>query len=232
LRRLLTACLCLFALALAACGDDDDSGSADTSPAAEQPRTEQSASQGGCKDVEAPEPKPEGGAQPPKGRLKPGVTYVVTLRTSCGEIGIRLDQKTSPRTAASFANLVRTGFFDDTVFHRIVPGFVIQGGDPTGTGTGGPGYSTRDAPPPDTAYVKGTVAMAKTATEPPGTSGSQFYIVTAPDAGLPPDYALLGEVVEGQDVVDAIGELGDPASGGAGTPLQPVVIESAELSRR
>jgi peptidyl-prolyl cis-trans isomerase B (cyclophilin B) len=74
--------------------------------------------------------------------------------------------------------------------------------------------------------------MAKSPVEPPGSAGSQFYIVTAPDAGLTPDYALLGKVVEGQDVVDAIGELGDPASGGAGTPLQPVVIESAEVSER
>jgi peptidyl-prolyl cis-trans isomerase B (cyclophilin B) len=231
LPRLLGPLLCALALALAACGDDEeDSGSADTGPEP-APRTEQSA-QGGCEDVEPPRPKQDGGAKNPSERLDPGTTYVVTLETSCGQIAIRLNQKTSPRTAASFANLVRTGFFDGTVFHRIVPGFVIQGGDPTGTGTGGPGYSTRDVPPRDTTYLKGTVAMAKSEVEPPGTAGSQFYIVTAPDAGLEPAYALLGEVVEGQDVVDEIGELGDPASGGAGTPLQPVVVESAELSER
>jgi peptidyl-prolyl cis-trans isomerase B (cyclophilin B) len=226
LKRLLAPLLCVLALALAACGGDDDDSASKPSPPADKQ------GEGGCKDVSAPQPKPDGGAKKPSGRLAAGKTYLVTLKTSCGDITIRLDQRTSPRTAASFANLVRTGFYDDTVFHRIVPGFVIQGGDPTGTGTGGPGYSTRDVPPPDAAYVKGTVAMAKTATEPPGTSGSQFYIVTAPDAGLPPDYALLGEVVRGRRVVDAIGELGDPASGGAGTPLQPVVIESAELAER
>jgi peptidyl-prolyl cis-trans isomerase B (cyclophilin B) len=99
-------------------------------------------------------------------------------------------------------------------------------------GAGGPGYKTRDAPPRNTAYVKGTVAMAKSELEPPGTAGSQFYIMTAPDAGLTPDYALLGKVMKGQDVVDAIGELGDPATGGAGTPLQPVVIESAAVAER
>ena len=179
-----------------------------------------------------PEPRPDGGAKKPTERLDSGATYVVTLRTSCGPIAIRLDQKTSPKTTASFAHLARTGFYDGTVFHRIVPGFVIQGGDPTGSGTGGPGYSTRDVPPRSTTYLKGTVAMAKSAAEPPGTAGSQFYIVTAPDAGLPPDYALLGKVVRGQRVVDAIGELGDPASGGAGTPLQPVVIEGAEVTER
>jgi peptidyl-prolyl cis-trans isomerase B (cyclophilin B) len=234
LARLLASLLCLAAIGLAACGDDDDSGSGDSGSggeSAEAPDTSASEA-GGCKDVEQPQPKPDGGAKKPSGRLDPGKTYVVVLRTSCGAIEIRLDQKVSPKTAASFANLTRTGFFDGTVFHRIVPGFVIQGGDPTGSGTGGPGYSTRDVPPRNTTYVKGTVAMAKTATEPPGTAGSQFYIVTAPDAGLPPEYALLGKVVKGQAVVDAIGQLGDPASGGAGVPLQPVVIESAELVER
>jgi peptidyl-prolyl cis-trans isomerase B (cyclophilin B) len=231
--RLIAILLC--ALLLGACGDDDDDGGADTGrqeARAEEQRQEEPAATGGCQDVEQPRPKPDGGAERPSGRLDPDATYVVTLTTSCGEIAIRLDQRTSPRTAASFAHLARTGFYDDTVFHRIVPGFVIQGGDPTASGTGGPGYSTRDVPPRDTTYTMGTVAMAKSQIEPPGTAGSQFYIVTAPDAGLTPDYALLGEVVEGQDVVDEIGELGDPASGGAGTPLQPVVIESAEVSER
>jgi peptidyl-prolyl cis-trans isomerase B (cyclophilin B) len=237
LLRLTTSLLCLALLALAGCGDDDDdsgsgSGSGGGQTAAEEPPATETTAEGGCREVEQPDPKPDGGAKRPSGRLDPGKTYLVALKTSCGEIRIRLDQKVAPKTTASFAHLTRTGFFDGTVFHRIVPGFVIQGGDPTASGTGGPGYSTRDVPPRNTAYVKGVVAMAKTATEPPGTAGSQFYIVTAPDAGLPPEYALLGKVVKGQDVVDAIGELGDPASGGAGIPLQPVVIESAELISR
>jgi cyclophilin family peptidyl-prolyl cis-trans isomerase len=235
--RLLAPILCVLALVPIACGgDDEESGSpgsgGEAADTAAPETSEEQASAGGCEDVEQPEPKADGGAEKPSGTLDSGTTYVVTLKTSCGEIGIRLDQKTSPRTAASFANLARTGFYDGTVFHRIVPGFVIQGGDPTGTGTGGPGYSTRDVPPRDTTYTKGTVAMAKSPVEPPGTAGSQFYIVTAADAGLTPDYALLGEVVEGQDVVDEIGELGDPASGGTGTPLQAVVIESAEVAER
>jgi peptidyl-prolyl cis-trans isomerase B (cyclophilin B) len=233
--RLLGILLC--ALALAACGDDDDGsdgsengGGADT--AAQEPRPEEPAAKGGCRDVQQPEPKPDGGAERPTGRLDPGAMYLVTLSTSCGEFAIRLDQKASPRAAASFAHLARTGFYDNTVFHRIVPGFVIQGGDPTASGTGGPGYSTRDVPPRNARYTKGVAAMAKSPAEPSGTAGSQFFVVTAADAGLTPDYALLGEVVEGQDVVDRIGELGDPASGGAGAPLQPVVIESAKVSER
>ena len=134
------------------------------------------------------------------------------VKTSEGTFTIRLDAKDSPHTVASFESLARKGFFDGTIFHRIVPGFVIQGGDPTGTGSGGPGYSTVDPPPADTRYTKGTVAMAKTQAEPPGTAGSQFFVVTADDAQLPPDYAVLGQVVSGLDVVEKIGELGDPAT--------------------
>jgi peptidyl-prolyl cis-trans isomerase B (cyclophilin B) len=228
--RPLACLLAILALALAACGDDDDgSGSADTGG---DPQATEQRDAVTCEDVRQPAAKPDGGQSKPKQALARDRVYDVVLATSCGEITFRLDQRTSPRTAASFASLVEAGFFDGTVFHRIVPDFVIQGGDPTGTGTGGPGYSTRDVPPQGTAYVEGVVAMAKSAAEPPGTAGSQFYIVTAPDAGLPPDYAVLGKVVDGQDVVDAIGELGDPASGEAGTPLRPVVIESAALETR
>ena len=217
--RPLLLLLVLVTLAFAACGTTTTSR-ARRDRATARPRRRRSRRRrqesGGCETAEAPPPKPDGGAKKPKRPLAAGAKYDVVMQTSCGEITLRLDQKTSPKTAASFANLVETGFYDRTVFHRIVPGFVIQGGDPTGTGGGGPGYSTRDVPPQDTVYTKGVVAMAKTATEPPGTSGSQFYIVTAPDAGLPPEYAVLGKVVAGQDVVDAIGELGDPASGERG----------------
>jgi peptidyl-prolyl cis-trans isomerase B (cyclophilin B) len=227
--RPLLVVLALLALVLAACGEDDEPPARSEQPAPESPSDSAGGEAGACREVAAPKPKPDGSAKKPAKPLAAGRTYDVVMTTSCGEFTIRLDQKTSPRTAASFASLARSGFYDGTVFHRIVPDFVIQGGDPTGSGTGGPGYSTRDVPPADTVYTQGVVAMAKTAVEPPGTSGSQFYVVTAPDAGLPPEYALLGKVVKGQDVVQAIGLLGDPASGGAGTPLQPVVLESAKL---
>jgi peptidyl-prolyl cis-trans isomerase B (cyclophilin B) len=221
-------------LFIAACGGDDDDGGGDGQDGGEPAAQAEGEGQAtreeqACKEVPQPEPRPDGGAKKPSGRLAPGKTYRAVLETSCGDITIRLDQKTSPRTAASFASLVRQGFYDGTFFHRIVPGFVIQGGDPTGQGSGGPGYSVRDKPPADTVYTQGVVAMAKTEVEPPGTAGSQFYIVTAPDAGLPPDYAVLGEVVEGLDVALAIDQLGDPASGGAGTPLQTVVLEKASI---
>jgi cyclophilin family peptidyl-prolyl cis-trans isomerase len=144
-----------------------------------------------------------------------------TVHTSHGEFSFELDESASPKAVASFAKLARKGFFDGTVFHRIVPDFVIQGGDPTGTGTGGPGYSTVDPPDGATTYGRGVVAMAKTASDPPGTAGSQFFVVTADDAGLPPEYAVIGRVTDGLDVVLAIGELGDAGQ----KPTERVVVE-------
>jgi cyclophilin family peptidyl-prolyl cis-trans isomerase len=108
-----------------------------------------------------------------------------------------------------------------------VPGFIIQGGDPTATGNGGSGYTTIDAPPPDTQYTKGVVAMAKSQFEPPGTGGSQFFIVTAQKAELPPDYAPVGKVVEGMDVVEKIGRLGNRQTE---TPTERIVIRSTTVS--
>jgi cyclophilin family peptidyl-prolyl cis-trans isomerase len=148
--------------------------------------------------------------------------YTVGVLTNFGRFDIRLDVRDSPCTTSSFAALVRKGFFDGTRFHRIVPGFVIQGGDPTATGQGGPGYSVRDVPPGDAAYTRGVVAMAKTASDPPGTSGSQFFVVTGADAGLPPQYALLGVVTAGMPVVDRIGKLGNPVSQ---RPTRKVVVQ-------
>jgi peptidyl-prolyl cis-trans isomerase B (cyclophilin B) len=148
-----------------------------------------------------------------------------TVRTTHGEFSFDLDETASPKAVASFVELAGKGFFDGTVFHRIVPGFVIQGGDPTGTGTGGPGYSTVDTPGADTTYEQGVVAMAKTASDPPGTAGSQFFVVTADDAGLPPDYAVIGRVTDGMDVVLAIGELGDASQ----KPTERVAVESVTI---
>lgn len=168
--------------------------------------------------------------------LERGEQASAVVETSCGAFTIELDTQGSPKTANSFAFLAEQGFYDDTVFHRIAPEFVIQGGDPLGTdpveaGSGGPGYSVTEAPPNDAEYLTGTVAMAKSGVEAPGTSGSQFFVVTAPaDAGLTPDYAILGEVSEGTEVVEAIGELGGGGESGE-EPLQTVVIESVTLER-
>jgi cyclophilin family peptidyl-prolyl cis-trans isomerase len=206
----------LLVLALAACGGNG-SGS----------KTQQTAA--GCRPVTPPAGKPRTESKPTK-PLDQAKTYDVLIKTNCGNFTIRLAVKSSPATTASFASLVHKSFFDGTVFHRIVPGFIIQGGDPTGSGTSGPGYTTVDVPPASTRYTLGVVAMAKTGAEPPGTAGSQFFVVTAQDAQLPPDYAVLGRVVKGQAAVAKIGELGDPASGGQGVPTETVEIEKATLT--
>jgi cyclophilin family peptidyl-prolyl cis-trans isomerase len=163
----------------------------------------------------------------PKAKLDPSKTYRVTMTTNCGSFTFVVDVRHSPNVAASFVSLVQRRFFDGTVFHRIVPGFVIQGGDPTATGMGGPGYSTHDAVPKNARYVRGVVAMAKTQAEPPGTSGSQFFVVTGADVGLPPDYALLGKVTKGLPVVVTIGRLGDPNTQ---QPTQVVEIVRARVT--
>jgi cyclophilin family peptidyl-prolyl cis-trans isomerase len=167
---------------------------------------------GGGQEQKAATPCPTKGKQVTFPLLDKSKAYTVAVVTNLGRFDIRLDVQDSPCTTSSFAALVRKGFFDGTRFHRIVPGFVIQGGDPTATGKGGPGYTVRDVPPSDAAYTKGVVAMAKTQTEAPGTSGSQFFVVTGADAGLQPDYALLGVVTKGLRVVDRIGKLGNPVN--------------------
>jgi cyclophilin family peptidyl-prolyl cis-trans isomerase len=219
-RRLpLAVPLVLLVLALAACGGG--------SKAAAPPQTTTDAA--GCRSVTPPAAKARTESKPTK-QLDPAKTYDVVIKTNCGDFTIRLAVKTSPATTASFASLVQKGYFDRTVFHRIVPGFVIQGGDPTGAGTGGPGYTTVDVPPASTRYTLGAVAMAKSGAEPPGTAGSQFFVVTTQDAQLPPDYAVLGRIVHGQAAVDKIGQLGDPTSGGEGVPTETVEIEQATLT--
>ncbi len=209
---LLALAVALAATVLAACGGDD-----------EEPTTTSTAAAGECRSVEVPAPK-DTNFDRAGSVLERGEPATATVTTSCGAFEIDLDTKDSPKTTNSFAFLAGEGLYDGTFFHRIAPGFVIQGGDPTGTGTGGPGYSVTEAPAQDTSYTRGLVAMAKTEIEPPGTSGSQFFVVTAPaDAGLPPDYAVLGEVTKGIEVVEAIAELGDPVTE---QPTQPVTIDS------
>jgi len=152
---------------------------------------------------------PTTGAQVTFPLLDAKTAHTVDVLTNFGEFAFRLDVHDSPCTTSSFASLVRKHFFDGTIFHRIVPGFVIQGGDPTGTGRGGPGYTVVDVPPANGLYTEGVVAMAKSPTEPRGAAGSQFFIVTGADAGLTPDYAILGVVTKGLKVVERIGRLGN-----------------------
>jgi cyclophilin family peptidyl-prolyl cis-trans isomerase len=229
LRRVLTVPLVLLTLTLAACGEDDE-----PAPAAQEGGTTTEAAPapaaGGCRTVQPPEPKGEPEErEAPRSPLERGRRYEAVVRTSCGSFTIALDSRDSPRTAGAFAALAEEDFFDGTTFHRVVPEFVIQGGDPNGNGTGGPGFQVVEAPPEDVTYPRYSVAMAKTQTDPAGASGSQFYVVTSDqaDAALEKIYALLGRVTEGREVVDRIGAVAtDPASQ---APLEPVVIEDVAV---
>jgi peptidyl-prolyl cis-trans isomerase B (cyclophilin B) len=227
------ALLATLLLLAAGCGKTSKKAATDASRAKSTPTaaTQPAApSGGGCQPAKATNKGGQHLAKPTTllNRNKP---VTLALITNCGEIDIALDVTRAPRTASSVAYLVRKGFYDGLSFHRIAKmpsggDFVIQGGDPTGTGNGGPGYSVHERPPANLRYTRGVVAMAKTEIQPAGTSGSQFFIVTADDAGLPADYALLGKVTKGDDVVSKIAALPTDSTE---HPTTPVVIQSAKL---
>ena len=150
-----------------------------------------------------------------------------TVKTNLGTFTIDLATEEAPLTSTSFAYLAEQGFYDGLTFHRIVPDFVIQGGDPLGNGSGGPGYQVVEKPPKDLTYTSGVVAMAKSSTAPPGASGSQFFVVTGADAGLPPEYALLGRVGQGMDTVTKIGKVAVVGE----KPKKPVVMEKVTIEK-
>lgn len=179
-----------------------------------------------CKTVEDPGPREESMTKP-KQTVKKGEKLTAVVQTNCGSFSIELATKEAPTIANSFAYLAEEGFYNELIFHRIVPGFVIQGGDPEGTGEGGAGYTVVEAPPKNLEYTKGVVAMAKTSTAPSGSAGSQFFVVTGENAGLPPEYAYVGNVTKGMKVVETIGELGNAEE----KPTQTVEIEKMSIER-
>ncbi len=150
--------------------------------------------------------------------------YTATKVTSHGTMVIALDPLAAPKTVNSFVFLARYHYYDGIVFHRIIPGFVLQGGDPTGTGSGGPGYRFDDELPAPGRYQVGSLAMANAG---PNTNGSQFFIISGSDGvRLPPQYALFGAVVSGGEVVAVIDAIGTRS----GTPKEQVVIESVTVA--
>ncbi len=168
---------------------------------------------------------------PPAMQIDASKTYTATLDTDKGKIVVALNAKDTPKTANNFIFLAREKFYDGTIFHRTIPGFMIQGGDPMGTGMGGPGYTDRETPLSDTAYSKGVIAMAKKGNEPAGTFGSQFFIMHS-DYPLPADYVTFGQVTEGLEVIDAIATAPTESGGEGSKPVTPVVVKTVTIEEK
>lgn len=217
---------------MAGCGSSTHS-TASTAPtastaAAGTPSSASTTAASGCHSVPTPKPHAPQNLKAPTLKLDPAKTYTVTVTTNCGTFSFVLDVRQQPKTSASVYSLVKRGFYDGLLFQRVAASFVIQGGSPIDQDAGGPGYTVVEAPPSSTQYLRGDVAMAKTAAQPSGASGSQFFVVTGANVsqsdGLTPVYALAGKVTSGQDVVDAIGALPtNPPQDG--TPSPAVVME-------
>lgn len=224
---IIAACTALIA---SSCGSDDaasgDTASADTT-------SDDTTSESSAEAVADSECPPLDGSSeqlqtfdgPPPNCLDPDASYQAVVVTNKGEFTIELDAESAPVTTNNFVFLARNQYFDNTECHRIIPGFVVQCGDPTASGTGGPGYVIVDELPDEGEYQLGSIAMANAG---PGTSGSQFFIITGEQgAALPPLYSLFGEVVEGFD--GTVVQLEAAGSEGAGTPSEPIEIQSITI---
>ena len=219
MNRTVAVVLCVAAVSLFACGGDEQT-STDVSGVAE------AGAAPGCPPIDGTAEQTQRFDAAPPMCLEPGTDYTAVVTTNKGEFTIALDPAQSPRTVNNFVFLARNRYFDDTVCHRIIPNFVVQCGDPTATGTGGPGYTIVDEPPPPGEYRIGSVAMARTPA--PDSGGSQFFIVTGSDgATLPPDYALFGEVTGGLD--STVADMAAAGTPGAGVPSEPIEIRSIRI---
>ncbi len=209
----------MIVLALAGCGG------------ASQPAASQQPAAGATEGAESPvaSQNTKQWSSPPPMEITPGATYQATLHTNKGDIVIDLFASEDPITVNNFVFLAQQGFYTNVPFHRVIKGFMIQTGDPTGTGRGGPGYRFQDEKV-TRDYTRGTVAMANAG---PNTNGSQFFIVHGDLSGkLPPNYTIFGQVSKGMDVVDAIANVpvGMSPSGEQSAPTQPVTIQSVVIS--
>jgi cyclophilin family peptidyl-prolyl cis-trans isomerase len=162
-------------------------------------------------------------SSPPELTIELDKSYTATIDTNHGEIVIELDPARSPQTVNNFVFLARDGYYDGVIFHRVIENFMIQGGDPTGTGTGGPGYKFRDEIEGPGSYSRGTVAMANAG---PNTNGSQFFICHS-DVGLPHSYTIFGKVSSGMEAVDSIATT---ATDRGDRPESEVIINKVTIS--
>ena len=166
-------------------------------------------------------------ASPPPDTIDRDKTYTATIDTSAGAMTLELFASEAPLTVNNFVHLARDGFYEDCQFHRVISGFMIQGGCPKGDGTGGPGYRFQDEPV-TRKYVRGTLAMANAG---PNTNGSQFFIVHGDDVGLPPNYTIFGILSDGVDVLDALAEspVTTGRSGERSSPAERLVINNITI---
>jgi cyclophilin family peptidyl-prolyl cis-trans isomerase len=163
--------------------------------------------------------------EPPAMVIDPAKRYSAELKTSLGTMVIALHAAAAPTTVNNFVFLAREGYYDGVIFHRIIQGFMCQGGDPTGTGRGGPGYKFNDELPAPGKYEIGSLAMANAG---PNTNGSQFFIVSGRSGvGLPPQYSLFGKIVKGLDIVDKLEKV---KTGPGDRPVDDVVIEGITIT--
>lgn len=239
------AALLVVALAGAGCGSDDTESAPSPSPAsspasapadgdasaavpttdAEAPSDDSVSADADCPPVDGADSQTRSFGTAPPMCLEAGASYEAVVTTNKGEFTITLDPESAPAAANNFVFLARNQYFDATVCHRIIPNFVVQCGDPTATGTGGPGYTIVDEPPAPGQYQIGSIAMAKTAA--PDSAGSQFFIITGSEgAALPPEYALFGQVTAGFDTtVEAMAAAASPN----GTPSETIEIQSIRI---
>jgi cyclophilin family peptidyl-prolyl cis-trans isomerase len=171
----------------------------------------------------------ESGTLPPM-QIDTTKTYTAVIATSAGTMTVQLNAAQTPITVNNFVTLAKKGFYDNTIFHRVIKGFMIQGGDPTGTGMGGPGYKFDDEPFTGD-YTRGTLAMANSG---PNTNGSQFFIMHQ-DTPLPKNYVIFGKLVDGFDTLDKIAEapvVANPDSGEVSKPVNPVKILSIQITEK
>jgi len=231
--RLRPAALSLLAvlpLALAACGSDDSgdspSSQASTPPGSSAPATGATAAAAECPPEAGTEQRTTSFPAAPPMCLKPDADYSARVTTDAGAFTVDLLEKKAPNTVNNFVFLARNHFYDGIAFHRVIPGFMIQGGDPQGTGSGGPGYEFPDELPAAGEYAVGSMAMANAG---PDTNGSQFFVVTGPNGvSLPPQYSLFGTVTEGMETVKKIEADGSQA----GTPTTKHTIQKVEVTQK
>ena len=177
-----------------------------------------------CPPPDGSAPKTQTFDAPPPMCLDLSKRYSAEMVTTKGSMAFALDAIGAPRTVNNFVVLARYHFYEGIFFHRVIPGFVVQGGDPQGTGTGGPGYRFEDELPQPGRYQLGSIVMANAG---PDTNGSQFFVISGPQGlRLPPQYSLFGQMVKGKDVLAEIDKLGSDS----GTPRDRVYIERVDIT--